>query len=414
MNKKTCFLSILCSFITSIFLCSSAICLSLSTQNKFSVIKDDVVNYVQKTHEPLQFSFYKSKKRIESITSDSILSSLRNDFYNYALATRLFDKSFYLSVEYNNTSFVQDIKLLESSEKPYDGPDYILQGNLDIVYSEATKSGIYTTNFGYLSSEPDSIYISETLAQILLTKLSLSDYREIVYSEQNPSYLSSINIKLKSTLDNAFEYSCKLRGVYKDGSFLASNLDLIGEQNAPLVISSESFFENITFSENKLYCIIKFNNKKNSDTYNHFFNILENTFDDFSMEFDFSCNSNEMVAKTFAEKVNSKMLKSFYSNRWLFYIFSFILTICSLFFSFVFIKKTKVNTIFTITLLIIYFFIIVLVLTNLKGFVWLTRKSLFILIPSLFLNLITVLISNAIKKEQLTVSRNIYCSKITI
>jgi hypothetical protein len=152
--------------VVSFSLCSTAVVLSLSTQNKISIIKNEIVKKVSETNEPIQFTTFKSNKRIESLTSQYILSSLRGNFYSYALATRLFDENFYLSANLGEDVLTQDINLLESAERPYDSPNYILHGDLNIAYSEPVRVGNFTTNYGYLSSEQDSIYISEELGNI--------------------------------------------------------------------------------------------------------------------------------------------------------------------------------------------------------------------------------------------------------
>ena len=306
MNKKN-VLHFLLNFMLFFFLASSSIfCFSLGTQNSFSYIKEPIVDYVFDKHEMVSFTFGNEGKRVESTISAHKLHTLKMNFYNYATCSRLFNNNFYLSFHDGKTEIHKEFSLLESVEKPLDSPNFLIQGNLESVCSESIKVNGYNTNYGFLSNTDNAFYLPENIGLELLSFFSLNNLNEIIFSDTESSvFQSKIEVKLKNKLDESFEYRCALRGFYSNRSFLSNQLTAIAKNDLPLAICSSSLFDNITFSENKLACFIKYNSANSEEFYYRFLDIIESCFQTNNYVLDFNVNTNEETTLFFHSKLET-------------------------------------------------------------------------------------------------------------
>lgn len=403
LNKKKILFGAFYSLVLSISLSMCLLFLSFGTQNKLSSIKNDIISYVLENEDSLQFTAFEKGKRIESFVDKDVLSSLEKSFYSCSTASRIFDEHFYLQIEYNNLVLRKDIALLESVERPHDGPNFILHGELQISCSETTKYDTCQTNYSFLSSQSDSLYLPDSFANDIVNFFSLSNIKEAIYSESNDGgFLSLINVKLKTTLDDSVEYDCKFRGAYKNNTKLAKNLSLIGGNEKPVAICSPDFFKNLTFSENKLYCLVKYN-PNSTDAYYRFFSMLENELDSKNNEFDFNYNVNTKTADFFSSKLDSFGSKFYNQRQWLFVIIYCLTIILSVMLPLFFLKKSEFNSVWVVIFSFVFFLILVLTLSkiNLGLFIVLTRKSLFFTVPFFLLHILTI-ISMLSKNRQKT------------
>ena len=397
MNKKSllkCFILFIVSFVG---LGSSLVSFSFGTQNKISLLKNDIIEQANVDENGVNFKIHRSNGgRIESVYNDKILNSLRNQTYSYALASRYITSNFYLSFSYLDLVLDEDIALLESQEKSNDNDNFVLQGTLDSLAAERVldeTTNMYT-NYYYLSHSNDAIYLPDYLADLVLERFDLKNYNEIIYSSsKEEKSTSNVQVTLKSKLDDSFSLDCKLRGVFDSSTFTAKRIKLLNYQdNAPVVICSPGIFDDISFAEDGLFCLIKHHSENpNISQYFRFFNILETSFSN-ALIIDFDCNTNESTSEFLFASLDAVENSSFISLYWIFLVVGSAVAVAYLI-GIVFLLKKKKLPYYLVLPIIIVSYLFVLIFLNVLPISDIIIPSTLALYYSLIILLVNILLS---------------------
>lgn len=365
---------------------------SLGTQNKISSLENDIINQANIDENGVNFKIYRSNGgRIESVYNDKILNSLRNQTYSYALASRYITSNFYLSFSYMDSDLNEDIALLESQEKPNDNDNFVLQGTLDSLAAERVldeTTNMYT-NYYYLSHSNDAIYLPDYLADLVLERFGLKNYNEIIYSSlEEEQTTTNVQVTLKNKLDDSFSLDCKLRGVFDSSTVAAKKIKLLNyQENVAVAVCSPGIFNNISFAEDGLFCLIKHHSKNpNISQYSRFFNILETNFIN-DLIIDFDCNANASTSDYLSYLLDTTENSSFFSLYWIYLVIGSLLTVSYFTGLFIFLRKKKLSTFFVLTIIIVSYIL---------AFLFLDILPIPIIIPSalsLYYSLIVLFIS---------------------
>lgn len=387
--------------------CSILLSLSFGTQNKFSYVAKDILDYSIKEKQPIFFSAFNDKK-VETFIEKQTLNILKNSFYSFVTASRLYDDGYYFLFEYDGKFVTSESNLLESVERPRDSLNFINHGDLPSACAETISVGMYSSKYSFLSSSNDAIYIPEYYSEKILHEFGLLNLKDIVYSDNKDSdYKSLVTVKLKNSFDYSFEYECKLRGVYKDNTKLSTQIATISKKNnRPVVICSPGLFEHCSLGINKLMCFMK-SNTSASTVYDRFFDIMESLFDNNSLFLDFDYNIDDSVVKEITAKIDVFNAKFYNNNRWFFVALTFLFVCSTLLLTVVFSKKYRTPRLINAIYPIIVFLLLVLIFgrLSLSSFVLVTRKSLYYSIPVL---IIVETISIALAKSTQKTKRETY------
>lgn len=390
MNKKMFLKCLILSIASFVGFSSILTFFSLGTQNKISSLENDIIDQANIDENGVNFKIYRSNGgRIESVYNDKILNSLRNQTYSYALASRYITSNFYLSFSYMELVLDEDIALLESQEKSKDNDNFVLQGTLDSLAAERVldeTTNMYT-NYYYLSHSNDAIYLPDYLADFVLEHFNLSNYDEMIYPKEEKS-TSNVQVVLKSKLDDSFSLDCKLRGVFDSSTFAAKRIKLLNYQdNVPVVICSPSIFDNISFAEDGLFCLVKHHNENpNITQYSRFFNILDTAFSN-DLVIDFDCNTNASTSEFLFASLDAVKNSSFISLYWIYLAVGSLLTASYFAGLFFFLKKKKIS---------MYLVLAIIITSYILAFLFLDVLPIPITIPStlsLYYSLIVLFIS---------------------
>ena len=365
---------------------------SLGTQNKISSLENDIIDQANIDENGVNFKIYRSNGgRIESVYNDKILNSLRNQTYSYALASRYITSNFYLSFSYMDLVLDEDIALLESQEKSNDNDNFVLQGTLDSLAAERVldeTTNMYT-NYYYLSHSNDAIYLPDYLADLVLERFDLKNYNEIIYSSsEEEQTTTNVQVTLKSKLDDSFSLDCKLRGVYDSSTSAAKKIKLLNyQENVAVAVCSPGIFNNISFAEDGLFCLVKHHSENpNISQYSRFFNILETIFNN-DLIIDFDCNANASTSDYLSYLLDTTENSSFFSLYWIYLVIGSLLTASYCAGLFIFLRKKKLSTFFVLTIIIVSYIL---------AFLFLDILPIPIIIPStlsLYYSLIVLFIS---------------------
>lgn len=391
--KKKMLLKCLILFIASFVGFSSILTFfSLGTQNKISLLENDIIDQVNIDENGVNFKIYRSNGgRIESVYNDKILNSLRNQTYSYALASRYITSNFYLSFSYTDSVLNEDIALLESQEKSNDNDNFVLQGTLDSLAAERVldeTTNMYT-NYYYLSHSNDAIYLPDYLADLVLERFGLKNYNEIIYSSsEEEQTTTNVQVTLKNKLDDSFSLDCKLRGVFDSSTVAAKKIKLLNyQENVAVAVCSPGIFNNISFAEDGLFCLIKHHSENpNISQYSRFFNILETVFNN-DLIIDFDCNANASTSDYLSYLLDTTENSSFFSLYWIYLVIGSLLTVSYFTGLFIFLRKKKLSTFFVLTIIIVSYIL---------AFLFLDILPIPIIIPSalsLYYSLIVLFIS---------------------
>lgn len=392
MNKKMFLKCLILSIASFVGFSSILTFFSLGTQNKISSLENDIIDQANIDENGVNFKIYRSNGgRIESVYNDKILNSLRNQTYSYALASRYITSNFYLSFSYMDLVLDEDIALLESQEKSNDNDNFVLQGTLDSlaagrVLDETTN--MYT-NYYYLSHSNDAIYLPDYLADLVLERFDLKNYNEIIYSSsEEEQTTTNVQVTLKSKLDDSFSLDCKLRGVYDSSTSAAKKIKLLNyQENVAVAVCSPGIFNNISFAEDGLFCLVKHHSENpNISQYSRFFNILETIFNN-DLIIDFDCNANASTSDYLSYLLDTTENSSFFSLYWIYLVIGSLLTASYCAGLFIFLRKKKLSTFFVLTIIIVSYIL---------AFLFLDILPIPIIIPStlsLYYSLIVLFIS---------------------
>lgn len=392
MKKKMLLKCLILSIVSFVGFSSILTFFSLGTQNKISLLENDIIDQVNIDENGVNFKIYRSNGgRIESVYNDKILNSLRNQTYSYALASRYITSNFYLSFSYMDSDLNEDIALLESQEKPNDNDNFVLQGTLDSLAAERVldeTTNMYT-NYYYLSHSNDAIYLPDYLADLVLERFDLKNYNEIIYSSsEEEQTTTNVQVTLKSKLDDSFSLDCKLRGVYDSSTSAAKKIKLLNyQENVAVAVCSSGIFNNISFAEDGLFCLVKHHSKNpNISQYSRFFNILETNFIN-DLIIDFDCNANASTSDYLSYLLDTTENSSFFSLYWIYLVIGSLLTVSYFTGLFIFLRKKKLSTFFVLTIIIVSYIL---------AFLFLDILPIPIIIPSalsLYYSLIVLFIS---------------------
>lgn len=314
---------------------------SLVTQDPLSQMRDYIVSKVVNKNDSIFFSVYTEGKRIESIVDDPSLYKLRNKYYSAILASRFFDASFYLSVSDGITKRSYDVAALESQEKPRDSNSSIIHGLLPVKFAESVKVENFSTNYNYLSSSDDAIYIPENLAETILSDFDISSYTDMLFSE-NPEagFSGMLSIEFMNSRDESFSIPLKIRGIYANNSLLSNKLLFLAQESEYLTICSPGLFDRISFNENKLMCLIK-PHVNLVALQNHFFDFVSLLFINANYKLDFSMINVLEIRDGLINKYTQINNSNISKYKWLFICLAIIVTCAPFVIAFIYRKKVK-------------------------------------------------------------------------
>lgn len=392
MKKKMLLKCLILSIASFVGFSSILTFFSLGTQNKISSLENDIIDQANIDENGVNFKICRSNGgRIESVYNYKILNSLRNQTYSYALASRYITSNFYLSFSYMDLVLDEDIALLESQEKSNDNDNFVLQGTLDSLAAERVldeTTNMYT-NYYYLSHSNDAIYLPDYLADLVLERFDLKNYNEIIYSSsEEEQTTTNVQVTLKSKLDDSFSLDCKLRGVYDSSISAAKNIKLLNyQENVAVAVCSPGIFNNISFAEDGLFCLVKHHSENpNISQYSRFFNILETVFNN-DLIIDFDCNANASTSDYLSYLLDTTENSSFFSLYWIYLVIGSLLTASYCAGLFIFLRKKTLSKFLVLTIIIVSYIL---------AFLFLDILPIPIIIPStlsLYYSLIVLFIS---------------------
>ena len=330
------------AFISVCTIVCSSVLLSLGSQDFISNIKTILEEEVYESGETTCFTIKKAGKRIESFVPQTSLRPLMQKYYSSCLASRYLKDSLYLAASCGEKTFKYSISLLDSVDKCRDNSFYIAHGALLPIETENKLVDNYQSSYSFLTSTNDAIYFPEILAKQMTLDFGLSNFKELLYSENSSmGYLNSVSFSIKTPLDDDFSLKCCPRGVYDDQTETGKIFNGFSFFQSAAVCSS-GIIDTLSFLPNELLVMLK-PNLRAKGNYQNFFDLLSANTPNRNLEFDFSLVGDIGFQTSLKAKLtayNGKFYNKFY---YLFYLFGSLPLVAFLVYLCLAIKKGFLN-----------------------------------------------------------------------